>query len=841
MILGVNLDQKGTDKKYYPLFEKAGRDKKKSIANVSIIYGTNGSGKTTLGEKLLGEEQKYAGTIGFLGKNSELMVTEDVKTHLYNERYILDNFRVDQDELGAIILLGDGVDNADQIQKLLAENEKLKVDTENLSNEHKILLGSGKGSVKKALELFKDALKEAGWQENAKLIRQQEGNISFTARKIIEIITEYEKAAPVANAGSDSGEKKFNLKMKKAELDKALEKIRRTAASAGSNRSWQHLEALENKIEESKLAKALSSVPPRVNGNEMVEAITSALSDSRLARATNQSKELIVDAQARKCPLCFHSVDDNHRDALDRALNEVYNKDRDKLEAELNRLGNQIDFPLIELDEELETILPIEAAGEYSTNVEKLRKEQQDINSLIQLKLGELETHISLDFEGFRGALESVNASIAKINGLINEHNETKENFTQVQKEALALNDLICGYSARAELTTYVEKSERAEELGGKIGEIKEKYQENDKQIDILKSQLANTTEAVNLVNTFLKVIFVEENRLKLEPAKNGYAVSCNGSRLKPNDLSTGERNILSLAYFFVDIFESIADFNEPTDHRLIVLDDPLSSFDEDNRYGVLIFLQQIINRISAQGANRGGQVVFLTHDARLVFNLNDAFKTASNVSVVNHKMNGHKLEPNLLEKSNKYSTALTRVVNYALLGTDHSPVRKLRPKDTGSYQSLVETDIAIIEANEIPSGNEVRQVLEAYSEFNFGKDISALMQDSNVEALLKEEGEDFSRYLRGSLYKLILHGESHTQDAVKAGDYEFSALAKSEDRLGLCREMICLISVLTREHVASRLNLKESGKGLSPVELNEYIQDWGKAMEDRVIPIIQV
>lgn len=839
MIVGISLNQTGVGNECYPLFEKLGSENKRSIANVSIIYGTNGSGKTTLGEKLHGAKAKYANAIGFRDKNNELMVAEDVETHLYNEGYILDNFRVDQDELGAVILLGDDVDNADQVEELSVDNEKLNQDLEKFLTERKTLNASGKGSIKKALDRFKDALKEAGWQENAKTIRQQEGNISFTSKKINEIVAEYQKVALYADPESESDEKKFDLKTKETELDRALERIQRAATSNSPSAIRQHLEPFENKIEESSLVKALRSVPPRVTGNDMVEAISSALADSRLARATNQAKELIVDASASECPLCFQSVTVKHREALELALNEVYNKDRDNLEADLKQLRDQIDFPLIDLDEELQAILPEAAVDEYVTNVEKLRKAGRKINSLIQLKLGELETPLNVDFEVVRDAFERVNASITDINGLIDEHNETKKNFAQIQEDALALNDLVCGYSARAELTAYVDAKNREEELGAAIDETSKKKQSNDNRINILNSQLANTTDAVKLINTFLKVIFVEEDRLKLEPAKNGYAVSCNGSRLKPNELSTGERNILSLAYFFVDIFKSVADFHKPTGHRLIILDDPLSSFDEDNRYGVLIFLQQIVDRVSVQGAQKGSQVVFLTHDARLVFNLNDAFKTASNVSVVNHKMNAHKLEKFPLQSSNKYATALERILNFALLGTEHSSVRDERPEDVVAQQEQIESDLAKVKENEIPSGNEVRQVLEAYSEFNFGCDISALVQERKVRELLEREGKDFARYLKGSLYKLILHGESHTRDAIKSADYDYIALATGRDRLELCREMLCLISALTPEHVASRLNLDQISNGLSRETLLDYVLDWGKTLEDRVIPSI--
>ena len=118
-----------------------------------------------------------------------------------------------------------------RLKSFPVDNEKLNQDLEKFLTERKTLNASGKGSIKKALDRFKDALKEAGWQENAKTIRQQEGNISFTSKKINEIVAEYQKVALYADPESESDEKKFNLKTKETELDRALERIQRAATS----------------------------------------------------------------------------------------------------------------------------------------------------------------------------------------------------------------------------------------------------------------------------------------------------------------------------------------------------------------------------------------------------------------------------------------------------------------------------------------------------------------------------------------------------------------------------------------------------------------------------------
>src|SRR5699024_5360481 len=101
----------------------------------------------------------------------------------------------------------------------------------------------------------------------------------------------------------------------------------------------------------------------------------------------------------------------------------------------------------------------------------------------------------------------------------------------------------------------------------------------------------------------------------------------------------------------------------------------------------------------------------------------------------------------------------------------------------------------------------------------------------------------DFSEYFGGSIYKLVLHGESHTGDSVKVGDFSFTPLAKDNDRVHVCREVICLISVLSPDHVASRLNLSRKNKNPLELpdsdELEEYLHEWKLMIEDRALPTL--
>lgn len=836
MISGVKVHSNVRGQHSYPLFEKVKKDKNgetKSSASISIVYGPNGAGKTTLARALGSTDSDLANGISFADTSGNSVAAKEVPRHLYNEDFILHNFRVVEGDVGAIVLLGDSVDNAKEIDALSNTNADLQACIEELEEQKEVLERSGEGSIKKARKTFTQSLNTSGWGENYCSIKEAQKPPNYSDNTLDRITSLYK--SKVIDSSNE-----FDINACEEKLQEQIGNIKRATSAGTPVTIGQRLHKVALTSDPEVFGRTLSETPSRVSGGQLVEAISAALSDPQKKDVTQKSGRLIVDEHVDPCPLCFQSIDDSHRSILSSALDKIYNQDRTDLKLRVEELKEDLQIRPISLGQEIEIILPSEVLTEFTRKKELVEAKQSAIISVIDGKLRELETPATVNLEGFFDAVGALNDCIVRINDIIDEHNDTVENFNKVLGEALELNDLVCGYRARAELQDFTKFKETHKQVSTELFSKSSALNQNLKAIDELKSASQNTTDALSLINSFLQIIFVESERLELSPSGNGYSVTCRGNQLSPSALSTGERNILSLAYFFTSIFSSISDYNDPKEHRLVILDDPLSSFDEDNRYGVLVFLRQMAARIASTGK---GQVVFFTHDARLVFDLCDALKNAE-VSVATSKLHSRTLTSLNLEESNKYKSMLERILNYALLGTDHSPVKTDRDLNVKSETELLKMDIANVVEHKVPTGNEARQVLEAFSEFNYGKNITDLMQDQHVREALQSTGRAFAEYFGSSLYKLFLHGESHTGDAMKAGNYSLLQLAKDEDRVYLCREMICLISVLMPDHIAARLNLTAKNKGIGHLpqstDLNEYLQDWGKAIENRALPELQ-
>jgi wobble nucleotide-excising tRNase len=99
----------------------------------------------------------------------------------------------------------------------------------------------------------------------------------------------------------------------------------------------------------------------------------------------------------------------------------------------------------------------------------------------------------------------------------------------------------------------------------------------------------------VDFINDGLKYVFFSENRLTVGVENDYYVLKSNGKSVKPRNISLGERNILSLCYFFTELLNNVDEKDVHKSECLIVLDDPVSSFDLENRVGIISYLKSLL------------------------------------------------------------------------------------------------------------------------------------------------------------------------------------------------------------------------------------------------------
>ena len=96
---------------------------------MSIVLGGNGSGKSTIARAL----DDNTSSAEFFDKDGNSLGSDCTNVHVFNEAYVIKNFRIyDKDCLSPIILLGDYVQEVDDIDHLEDEISELEKEILNL-------------------------------------------------------------------------------------------------------------------------------------------------------------------------------------------------------------------------------------------------------------------------------------------------------------------------------------------------------------------------------------------------------------------------------------------------------------------------------------------------------------------------------------------------------------------------------------------------------------------------------------------------------------------------------------------------------------------------------------
>lgn len=131
----------------------------------------------------------------------------------------------------------------------------------------------------------------------------------------------------------------------------------------------------------------------------------------------------------------------------------------------------------------------------------------------------------------------------------------------------------------------------------------------------------------MEIINHYLKKYFRFHFEIDIKNSENNLYgfISARGQNKEfgKNDLSEGERSILSLLYFLLIECEKIIDENKTNNNTdfIIVIDDPTTSLTYENSLMVVNFLINVMDRISKK---HEVQYIFLSHR----FNFLTKFKT---------------------------------------------------------------------------------------------------------------------------------------------------------------------------------------------------------------------
>lgn len=532
---------------------------------------------------------------------------------------------------------------------------------------------------------------------------------------------------------------------------------------------------------------------------------------SRVAASLKEHEELVRRAlstfstfESGHCPMCQQDVESSYRedllDAIRKSLNgadgDLVKRLDDAKVPELS-LGTYFADPRV----------GDEVAKEFREDVLNFNKQASLWNEVVERKKTQIYAAINWDESDLLSAADRLSTGMSNLAKHYANWNKEVEDRQIAQQELMAENYAVARLEFDLEFREWQEAKRLTKSANDAYSKSIEVESQAYREMSELQERSSNPREAIGIINGYLRSIFADAERMKLEIIRDDneiavtrYGILGRGVRLKPEDLSVGERNILALSYFFAKVRRQVDDAPTGRSH-LAVLDDPISSVDVDNRLGIHGFLESRMCEYVSRSAR--ARILLMTHDLTAARDfLKSAIGAMENVKGVSSK-----------------SAARKAVCSFLLeAGESASTLRKLNDKELESlneYQDLMAVmyEFAKMEPGEevgvwqrLAIGNVVRRVLEAFSTFIYKSGIldSILLAEYSAKYPGRELAVDMRAGHRG-----FLHDSSHSQDRMTAiRDYGGIAGISDQEKVVHVRRILGLMFALQETHMRQYLPL---------------------------------
>ena len=757
---------------------------------ISVIYGKNGSGKSTISmgfNNLTSDMPVSDISIKLLGDSGSVLNTEEYKNNIFvfNEQYIDTNVKIDDDGLSTIILLGGQVDIQADIDKHTELETKRKSEWERAQEKlAEYQTKSNPLSPEYHLDKIRAMLKRpGGWAETESKIKSLKQNASVRDDIMVEIC----KLNPTETVE--------NLKKKFQEKKDLLDKI------SDSSLSFAPLIcdciSLEDGFE-GKICALLSQVIEKPVLTEREKQILQAIQNGQ-QMLVEESKNIFADESTTHCPYCYQPLQAQYKQELLDNINRVLNKDVENHKAELAAIS----FPPMDEDYSKYDSLNSELVKKINLQKEKCLDLIKAYKEKIEQKIGNTYTPIVFAPNGLTTSISAFNSLLEKLKQEIDEFTNAITRRKKIVLELVAINKAIAHFDVQEIYRSYLkqDKDKKAKEE-----EVKKAFQEFQKETQILRElqlKKSNISLAISNINNALEYVFFSQNRLSIELRNEKYYLKSNGKDVLPKNVSLGERNIVALCYFFTQIMSNQEVSKLYQSEALVVVDDPVSSFDFENRVGILSYIRYQVDCLIK--GNRQSKILILTHDLTTAFDLRKAMDEVANstkgiaqiqkTNSILQELKTNQLFP-FKEERNEYEQLIQTIYRYA-------------------NGDMTDCSVTI--------GNVMRRALEAFSTFNYRKGIADVSCDKNVLNVLGEKSE----YFNNLMYRLVLHGESHYSERVYSlrDDTNFYEFVSDDEKKRTAKDILCFMYLLNPAHIQAYLQTIANSIA--------NIKQWSKQIKD--------
>lgn len=737
-----------------------------------LIYGKNGSGKSTISQAFDTVKQNNQLLIvsQIIDKSGAAvdLTNEDQKKNIFvfNEEYVNSKVKIKDNGLDAIVLLGDAANIDKKLKKAKRISKKLE----------------GRQSK------YQEEFQKYNDKQNTDNPEKYENDIVLNLKSNF---AEREK--------NILGNTNRNLQNKTIELAKNIIDHFETDVSTDELKnnfddkfkSYKDIRSNLNFTEEIK----------QLNFEDIKQLLLYQLEQKQLTPKEEEIKQAIAEAdhvitknimESDKdiCPYCFQKLTNEYKKEILSSLETIFNPNirnhqrnlenkKQEIQNSLNSLKNLPDMD--KLDKDL-----------FDTIKMKIDNCQTEVTEKLNQKIQNPFIALNLDVN-FDSLVDELNQNLEQLEKKRQTFMAQKARASELKQELEKLNNQIAYCEIKDDFNHYEEKLKAKQTLDSN-------REHNDKRLECITSKISKLNaqnKQINIaqdkINEYLKYIFFKEGRLELcEPNdQKQYVLKSNGNRVKAKNISTGERNTIALSYFFTEIFkgENSEEFYKKP--KFIVIDDPISSFDFENKVGIMSFLNYQIHKIMT-GCNKS-KMIILTHDLMSAFDIQKIISNLPKIEFYDERESKNKKDVIFMQKELKDQ----KLVDF---GKNYSEYKNLLDGIYDYANNSVSENANI--------GNNMRKVLEAFGTFNYQCGIEDIAIDKTIVANLSPEQQ---AYFENLMYRLVLHGESHAMDKTKTLDF-FSCISESEKQ-NTAKDILSLLYLLNKAHLQKYLQKEQVEK----------------------------
>lgn len=550
----------------------------------NLVYGWNGSGKSTfsklfncLQSKTLNESFKK-GSFSFKTDDGIVLtsknidkIPEGLKIEVFNEHFVNENIDWDNITKKLLYISKEKVEDKKNLDNLTRELNTLEVeinkkenDIEKISNELDSFLTEGAREIKNEFKI---------------LSTEDTYYLNYDRRRLKKLIDD-----------NTSAIKKNKLIAK----SKEIESLKLTAR-------LEYLDKVDvllpKKIDSDSIQLAQSEANLLLQKNIVADTISSLQKNTRVSMWVEEGVKL--HNNSKRCKFCKNPISENRLSEL----NAHFNDDFKNLQFDLEIAIKKFESFKNEMGSEL--LLDIEFYPFLRDDYLKLLSDFRIFKTKIETSLIKsveiLDSKYKNPFNAEIGTIEisieeinKFNAVIDGIADLVKRHNETSDDFDNYVNKAKKKLELSIAQKEVKKIN-YFSKIRLNKANEKQLEKLSEKEPVLTKKIEILNASLNDEILGAEEFNNKLhRFLNHSDISLRFNSSKNGYEIIRKIGRKneKGSNLSEGEKTAISFVYFLTKLLEKEGEIKE----TIIVIDDPISSFDSNHLFNAYSFINNICN-----------------------------------------------------------------------------------------------------------------------------------------------------------------------------------------------------------------------------------------------------